>query len=26
VLATPQGADYEPANFVSYLESGLKAY
>jgi thiol:disulfide interchange protein len=26
VLVTPQGANYEPANFVSYLESGLKAY
>ncbi|WP_236018716.1 MULTISPECIES: protein-disulfide reductase DsbD family protein [Hymenobacter] len=26
VLVPPQGADYEPANFVSYLESGLKAY
>jgi thiol:disulfide interchange protein len=26
VLVPPQGADYEPANFVSYLQSGLKAY
>jgi thiol:disulfide interchange protein len=26
VLVPPQGADYEPTNFVSYLESGLNAY
>ena len=26
LLATPQGADYEPVNFVKYLEAGLKAY
>ena len=26
VLVPPQGADYEAADFVSYLESGLKAY
>jgi len=26
VLATPQGADYEPANFVHFLSGGLQAY
>ncbi len=25
-LATPQGANYEPENFVKFLDSGLKAY
>jgi thiol:disulfide interchange protein len=26
VLATPQGANYEPANFASFLNGGLQAY
>jgi hypothetical protein len=26
VLATPQGANYEPANFASFLNNGLQAY
>jgi thiol:disulfide interchange protein len=26
VLAPPQGANYEPENFVRFLQSGLKAY
>jgi thiol:disulfide interchange protein DsbD len=26
VLATPQGADYEPANFQAFLGSGLQAF
>jgi thiol:disulfide interchange protein DsbD len=26
VLATPQGANYEPENFVRFLQSGLQAY
>jgi len=26
MLATPQGANYEPANFVSFLSGGLQAY
>ena len=25
-LVTPQGANYEPENFVKFLDSGLKAY